>query len=1095
MKSILLHGRYQLGEELGQGGMGTVHRARDTLLDRQVAIKLLRASDPGDMPPAALLREAQVIARLNHPNIVQVFDAGERAGTPFIVMELVEGESLHRRRPRDLIEIVSIARQLCAALEHAHAQGIVHRDLKPENVLLSSDGTAKLTDLGLARSNASRLTAEGRIAGTVFYLAPELALGQAIDGRADLYALGVMLYELTTGQLPFAGDNPMAVVSQHLHTAPAPPSTLRPDLPPALEAIILKLMAKSAEARYASAQQAGAALAAVAVQLQARQEPRSNLPLELSSFIGRERELAQVKQMLASSRLVTLTGAGGCGKTRLGIRAGAELAPEAPDGVWLVELGGLSDTALIGQSVAAALGLGEVSDRPTLDLLIDSLRSKNLLLLLDNCEHLSAACAQLAETLLQHCPQLKILATSREALGIAGERTLTVPPLPVPEPGFMPPERADLAAALLNYEGVRLFTERATAAHPGFRLTEATAPAVAQICYRLDGIPLAIELAAARVKALSVHQISARLDDRFRLLTGGSRTALPRHQTLQALIDWSHDLLSEAEQVLFRRLSVFAGGWTLEASEGVCAGDGLQPADVLDLLTHLVERSLVLVERRSGEARYRMLDTIRQYARVKFLGAGEVEPVRARHLAHFLKLAEAAQTGLRGPEQPGWLNRLETEYDNLRAALEWAEGSGDSESGLRLAGGLFRFWLLRGHADEGRHWLEGTLTRAVAAERTRALAKALRGAGYLAIGHGDLAAGRARIEHSLEICRELGDLEGTADSLHGLGRAAYFQGDYSAARSLFNESLTVSLEANHPWGAGHALYRLGMVALIQGDYEEARPCFEESVAIFRELGDKWSLSYALSALGEDAFRRGDYPLAHTVLDECLAVLRELGSKLGTAMALSELGWLALSEGDYLTARARLEESLALREEVGYQVGVAIALNLLGDVALRQGDYPQARLLIERGLQLRREMGNKSGIAWSLQNLGHLAQRQGEHQRAAALFEESLALFDELGNKIGIAECLEGLASVAACQLQGDRKAETAERAIRLLAAADALRQAANSPLPPYRQADFDQDLSAARAQLDEASFAAAWQAGGSMTTAAAVGYALGGAAG
>ena len=1090
MIGSLLNDRYRLGEELGRGGMGTVHRARDTLLEREVAIKLLRKSASGREPHAPMLREAQVIARLNHPNIVQVHDAGELEGSPFIVMELVEGESLHSRRPTALVEILSIARQICAALEHAHAQGIVHRDLKPENVLITPDGTAKLTDLGLARSDASRSSTQGAIAGTVFYLAPELALGQAIDGRADLYALGVMLYELTTGQLPFTSDDPLIVISQHLHSPAVPPSTLRPDLPQALDRIILRLLAKAPDDRFASAREVGAALAAVAVRLQSPEERRSNLPIPLSSFIGRQRELAQVKAFLASSRLVTLIGAGGCGKTRLAIQAAAELVAEVPDGVWLVELGALSDSNLVANTIASALGLGEESDRPIPDLLAGYLREKTLLLLLDNCEHLIAACAQLAELLLQACPNLGILATSREALGIAGESVLGVPPLAVPDPQAVAAEGVDLPSRMLPYEGVRLFVDRAIAVQPEFRLTAANAPAVAQICHRLDGIPLALELAAARVKALSVDQIAARLDDRFRLLTGGSRTALPRHQTLQALIDWSNDLLSEAERVLLRRLSVFAAGWTLEAAEAVCAGDGIETDEVLDLLTGLVERSLVLVEQRGAEARYRMLDTIRQYARLKNLEAGEAEGLHTRHLHYILRLVEGAESGLRGHEQPRWLDRLEAEHDNLRAALDWSQASGDTEAGLRLVGGLFRFWLLSGHVEEGRHWLEGMLSRVVATQRTKSLAKALQGAGFLAVGHGDLVTGRSRAEESLAISRELDDAVGVADSLHGLGRAAYFEGDYAAARSWFEESLNTGRAANYRWGSANALYRLGMVSLIQGDYLQARPQFDESAAIFRELGDKWSLSYSLSALGEEAFRRGDYAQARSALEEGLTAFRDLGSKSGIAMSLSELGWLALSEGDYLAASARLEESLALRQEMGYRVGVAIALNLLGDVALHQGNYPQAKALIERGLQLRKEMGNKSGIAWSLQNLGHLALHQGESQQAAALFEECLRLFVELGNKMAIAECLEGLASVAA----GDRRpvddGNPAERAVRLFGAAEALREAASTPLPPYRRAEVDRDLATARAKLDEPAFVAAWESGRSMTMERAAAYAL-----
>jgi non-specific serine/threonine protein kinase len=1097
--SLLLN-RYRLDAEFGHGGMGVVYRAHDTLLDRDVAVKVLSAPGGGSGGRARLLREAQAAAQLNHPNIVSVYDVGfadEADHVPFIVMELVEGESLHRRRPQSLPEILSVARQVCAALDHAHAHGIVHRDLKPENVLLTPEGAAKLADFGLARTMASRLTVEGTLIGTVFYLAPEQALGEAVDGRADLYALGVILYELTTGRLPFTGDDPIAIISQHLHAPVVPARTHQVDLPPALDAIILKLLAKTPGDRFASAREVGAALAATAVQLQSTAEPRHNLPVQLSSFVGRERELAQVKRMVTTSRLVTLVGAGGCGKTRLALEVAAPLITEYPDGVWLIELGALSDPALIVQKAASVLGLGEESDRPLLDMLIDYLREKNSLLVLDNCEHLVSACAPLAETLLQACPNLRIVATSRETLGIAGESTFGVPSLSVPDPGRLPPGGAeeDFASDLLDYEGVRLFIERARAVQPSFKLTNENAAAVAQICYRLDGIPLAIELAAARVKALSVEQIAARLDDRFRLLTGGSRTALPRHQTLQALIDWSYDLLSDVEQVLLRRLSVFAGGWTLEASESVCAGDGIQADEVLDLLTRFVDKSLVLVEERNGEARYRMLDTIQQYAREKALQSGDAARVRERHLGFFMKVAEEAESHLRSAAQLKWLNRLEAEAPNLRAALGWSQASGETEPGLRLAGALFWFWLLRGYTKEGRKWLEGMLSGG--SRRSPARAKALWAAGFLAVGQGDIVAGRSRLDESLALFRELGDQKGTADSLLGLGRAAYYQGDYVAALSLFEESLALSRAVEYSWGSAQALYRLGMVILVQGDYAQARLHFEESVLKFRDLGDRWGLSYSLTALGEEALRRGDYALAHTVMEESLRVFQELGSKSGIAMSLSELGWLALSQGDYLAARSRLEESLALRREMGYRGGMAIALNLLGDVALRQGNYQQAKALIDKSLALRKELGSKSGIAWSLQNLGYLAQHQGDYRQAAALFEESLVLFVELGNKIGIAECLEGLASVAAAE--GPLGAGTserhalgskAERAVRLLGGAEALREVASTPLPPYRRADYDRDIALVRAQLDDSALASAWEAGRAMTIEQAVAYAL-----
>ena len=417
---------------------------------------------------------------------------------------------------------------------------------------------------------------------------------------------------------------------------------------------------------------------------------RHNLPVQLTSFIGREREIEEVKKLLSSSRLVTLTGSGGCGKTRLSLQAAAELIEEYPEGLWLVELASLTDPGLVPQTLASVLGMREVPGRPLLETLSDYLKARNLLLVLDNCEHLVEACAELASSLLGACPNLKILATSREGLGVAGETTWNVPSLSMPEPQRLPPMES-----LSQYEAVRLFIERAESVQPGFEVTDQNAPAVAQICHRLDGIPLAIELAAARVRVLSVEQINARLEDRFRLLTGGSRIAMPRQRTLRGAVEWSYELLSEPEHLLFNRLSVFTGGFILEAVETVCAGEGVGADEVLDLLSLLVDKSLVMVgEGVEGEVRYRLLETLRQYGRERLAAIGEADETLRRHAAFFFALAEEAgqvqsQTIALGPQEAAWLDRLEQEHDNLRAALGWCVESGEAETGLRLGEGIF----------------------------------------------------------------------------------------------------------------------------------------------------------------------------------------------------------------------------------------------------------------------------------------------------------------------------------------------------------------------------------------------------------------------
>jgi predicted ATPase/DNA-binding XRE family transcriptional regulator len=508
-----------------------------------------------------------------------------------------------------------------------------------------------------------------------------------------------------------------------------------------------------------------------------------NLPLQLTSFIGRETEIADVKRLLSQARLVTLTGVGGTGKTRLALQvaAGQLDASAIPDGVWLIELGALADPTLLCQTVAAVLGLREVPGRPLMDVLLDHLRRQRLLLVLDNCEHLIQGCAELAETLLRACPHLIILATSREALGVAGETTYHVPSLSLPDP-----DQIDAIDKVAQSEAARLFIQRAVATLPGFTVTSANAPAVAQICRRLDGIPLAIELAAARLRMLPVEQIASRLDDSFRLLTGGSRTALPRHQTLEALVDWSYALLTGPEQILLRRLAVFAGGFTLEAAEAVGAGDGLPADGVVELLARLIDKSLVLADAPEGgvTARYRQLETIRQYGWAKLAASGEAEAARRRHATFYLTLAEAGvpsnPVGIPGPD---WHERIQTEQDNLRAAVTWSlAAKGGAELGLRLTLAVARFYGIRGYESEWRGWLEGALAHAEGMEHRPARARLLYHLGSRLAYQGNYAAGQARLDHSLRLFQELGDRQWSALVLGTLGLLAREQGDAAAAR-------------------------------------------------------------------------------------------------------------------------------------------------------------------------------------------------------------------------------------------------------------------------------------------------------------------------
>jgi predicted ATPase/DNA-binding CsgD family transcriptional regulator len=669
-----------------------------------------------------------------------------------------------------------------------------------------------------------------------------------------------------------------------------------------------------------------------------------NLPAELSSFIGRDREIAQVESLLGDTRLLTLTGAGGSGKTRLALAAASRVAGGFGVGVWWVGLAALSDPTLVPQAVAQALNIREDPGRPLTATLEEYLRPKEALLVLDNCEHLVESCAALVDALLRACPMVRVLATSREPLGVDGETSYPVPPLSVPDPEDPLPGE-DLA----RYEAVQLFVERARSVAPSFEMTEENAGAVVRVCRRLDGMPLAIELAAARVRVLSAEQIAARLDDSFGLLKG-SRMALPHQRTLRATMDWSHDLLSEEEKALFRRLSVFVGGFTLDAVEAVCTGDVLERGEVLDLLGSLIDKSLAVAEAGEGGAlRYRMLEPIRQYGMERLetaSGTGarsdESWAVRQRHLAWFLKLAQKAEPGLAGSHEGIWLERLDAEHGNIRAALGWSLDSGDAGLGLRLAGLLGGFWYKRGHLSEGRRWLERQLaggSTSPAGERARALDQA----GWMALYQGNLEAAVALLEESLSLFKELEDEPGIAASIAKLGHAVLHQDDRKHLAMLCEEAESLRGELVDRRAIGELLVFLGMVALYEGGLERAVALLEESLDLFRGTGDR-------SCATER--RHGKSPSDELVEANELPTSIEL-----VAGQAQEYLWLAALEGE---------------------------------------EHERAKALLEEEIQLSRELGNKPKISYCLLGLAVMAALQGLPGRAARLWAAAEGLREDIG---------------------------------------------------------------------------------------------------
>jgi predicted ATPase/class 3 adenylate cyclase len=875
-----------------------------------------------------------------------------------------------------------------------------------------------------------------------------------------------------------------------------------------------------------------------------------NLPVLRDPLIGRARELAQVEALLARDDvgLVTLTGPGGVGKTRLALQAAADLLDRFPDGVVVSDLAPVRDPALVAPTVVQTLGVPAAGGRPPGEVLRGYLRERRLLLLLDNFEQVLGAAALVAD-LLRACPHLKALVTSREALRLGGERRVAVPPLALPDPRDLREGAAPPTARLARSEAVRLFVARAQAVDAQFALTAANATAVAAICARLDGLPLALELAAARVRILAPAALLARLEHRLGLLTGGARDAPARQRTLRAALDWSYDLLSVEEQTLFRRLGVFAGGFTLEAVAEVCAtppGRPLDALDALDSLDSLVAKSLARpVEAAGAEPRFAVLESVREYALELLTAGGEEPAARRRHAAYYLALAERAEPALAGPDQGSWLDRLEQEHDNLRAALAWASEGGTMEAALRLAGALWPFWDLRGHFTEGRRWLAAALRRPGPA-RPAWRAKALHGAGALAWDQEDYGAARPLLEEALAVERASGNRRGIAAALDRLGDVARHQRDYELARSLCEQSLALCRELGDRPGTAAALTNLANVARRQGDQGRAQAFYEQSLAVSREVGDRRGIGWALNGLGLVASARGEDRRARAHYEASLVAFREVDDRRGIASLLLTNAWhVAQPQGDYARARALCEESLALSRELGDRRGVGFAQARLAQIAAARGDAALARSLYEQCLAILRETGDQASTAWTLADLANLARRQGDQRSAGARYRQSLAVFRQLGDARGLGWSLCGLGWVAqhheaaapgrssteasrgtpadrrrgaaqpaaalfrealgvlrACgdrrgiahSLAGLAAVAVAEGrpvpAARLLGAVEAALDALGSSIQAEDRADCERAAAAARALLDDAAYAAARAAGEAMSLEQAVADAL-----
>ena len=1058
-------GNYRLVRLLGRGNFADVYLGTHIHLNTQAAIKVLHGQLTGQ-DEQDFLTEARIISRLRHPHIVQVLDLGVEGAMPFLVMEYAPGGNLRQRHPRGtqlpLATVVSYVRQIAEALLYAHQERVIHRDLKPENMLLGRRDEVLLSDFGIAAVIHSSLSQQTQnAAGTIAYMAPEQIQANP-SPASDQYALGIVVYEWLSGDRPFQGTATEIALKHTL--APPPPLTAKVStLPLEVEQVVVRALAKDPELRFASVKAFAVALEKASRvtsfgqtqlvppseslmdterSLDQSRDRLHNLPVQVTAFIGREQEVAAACSLLRRTevRLVTLTGTGGIGKTRLGLEIADCLFDVFADGVCFVPLAPISNPTLVVAAIAQALGIKEARGQSLLDLLISFLRNKHSLLLLDNFEQVVAAAPLLSE-LLATCPYLKIVVTSRAVLHIQGEHEFPVPPLALPDMSHLPGSEA-----LAQYPAIALFLQRAFAVKPDFAATSANMRAIAEICARLDGLPLAIELAAARIKLLPPQALLQRLEHRLHILTSVAQDVPERQQTLRNTLAWSYQLLDADQQQHFQRLSVFVGGCTLEAMETLCQalGDGALP--VLEGVAALIDQSLLQQTEQEGEEpRFVMLETIRAYALESLVASGEAEAARQAHATYYLTLAEASERELGGPRQALWLRRLEREHDNLRAAMDWSLKQGKDkdeiqrhmEIALRLGGALRRFWQMHGHLKEGQTFLERALSASDGiVVSARARAKALLAAGTLASIQNDYDRVEAYCQQSLVLFRELGDQPGIALSLYLLSVVPWMKGDTLAARSLT----------------------------------------ENALAVFRELGDRERIAWSLSTLGLLDAQEGKYTGARALYEESLALHRELGDKRAIATTLLRLAELLfVSQGDQAALRSLLEEGLTLFTELGEKEGIANSYVLEGRLALAQGDAAAARARIEESIMLYQEIGQRRALAESLAILGRVVMVQGDGAAARNLYEGSLIIARELNHLWLIASCLEGLAALVAEQGQFAWAAQ-------LWGAAESLRTTIGVPIPAIERADYERAVAASRAALREGIFATRWSEGRSMTS-------------
>src|ERR1700688_403451 len=967
---------YRVIEKLGGGGMGVVYKAEDIDLGRFVALKFLPddvAHDPQAL--SRFQREAKAASALNHPNIVTIYELGHLNGTHYIAMELICGETLRAllsSGPLPYRKAIAIATEIADALAKAHETGLVHRDLKPENLMVAQDGNVKILDFGLAKlrdhsvdaeqsTQANLLTDPGTVMGTVGYMSPEQANGDDVDFRSDQFSFGAVLYEMINGHPALQGRGRAEIMAAIVRDQPQPSVNVLAPAP--FFWILQKCLAKDANQRYSSTRDLARDLATVRdlrIDPETRYtvRPPSNMPVQRTPFIGREREVANLRQLLnrADVRLVTLTGPGGIGKTRLAVQVVTDLSAGFTGGVCFVSLSAVSSRESAIRAIAQAIGLREMpgqSSQESLKEYVSGL-TEPLLLLLDNFEHLLSAASDLAELLTLN-PSLKVMVTSQAPLHIYGKHELPVPALAVPDLQSVP----QAPEALSRFAAIALFLEHAKAVKHDFTLSKENATAIATICSRLDGLPLAIELAASRVKVLSPTAMLTRLESSLNLLTGGARDLPVRQQTLRGTVNWSYSLLNAAEQSLVRRLSVFTGGCTLEAVEAVCDTKGDLGVDVLDGMSSMVDKSLMQQTEQPGvEPRFLMLSAIREYALERLVESGEEFATRRAHSAYYIVLAEECGEDL--STHPEWLERLDLEHQNFRDALEFLIRTSDADWGMRLGAALFHFWERRDNFADGRAFLD-RLLHLPAAVQPKLRARLLFCTGVLS------------------------------------------QGDFDSAQKLHKECLKTCLDMHDHRGVAVALNALGVTSRDCGDLDTACSLFEQCVSTWRELGSAIDTARALSNLANVVRLQRNYARAHALYDECLAIFHEVGDSTGIAWTLNYLGDLVQESVDFIAARSYYEQSLSAFRKLRDDWGISSALCDLARLSAAQSEHQDAERLYCESIRMFQDLGHKRGIARVLECFSITAAAQSRPEQSLRLAGAAAALRMHIGSPLIPAE--------------------------------------------------------------------------------------------